>query len=154
MSNMTFNVAEGLLYGELSGVKFRGAAVSGGRGGSTDSQAGNWLLQNNVFSSRIKESPTRMGGTIPLGKYFMVPHEKKERWTRLNPCKGTYLADRDGFAIHPRGPEGSHGCIVPFNDGEAQRIRAAVQIFRNNNNEWPIIEIIAVGDIDFKANMV
>ena len=153
MAELVFNVVEGTLRGTFSGKTVDCYAVSGGRGGSTLSNVGNKLLQNNWLSSQVNLKDAGIGGTLPLGRYAMTPHEKKLKWVRLTPLEGTYMGNRAGMAIHGRGARGSDGCIVPLQIGEAQKIRQMVEKYIIANKSNPTLDVVAIGSTDFNFSL-
>lgn len=146
--DLVFNIAECRLIGKIGEAHISATAVSGGRAGSKTKGVVNYLIANNPFATSVKKQGNRPGGPLPLGKYKLVLHEKKENWIRLVPFAGTNLKGRDGFAIHGRGPWGSDGCIVPSDFHNVQLICKLVKSLKDEGRPPPSLEVIAAGDID------
>ncbi len=146
--DLVFNIAECRLVGKIGVTHISATAVTGGRAGSKTKGVVNYLIANNPFATGVKKSGARPGGPLPLGKYTLVRHEKKENWIRLVPLAGTDLKGRDGFAIHGRGSWGSDGCIVPSDFHNVQLIYKLVKSIEVEGRPAPTLEVIAAGDLD------
>ncbi len=147
MSELTYNILECLLTGEIDGTRIHASAVSGGRAGSKTQGAVNPLLANNPYLTQVKLSGSTPGGTLPQGEYRLQTHEKKESWIRLVPLSGN-MKGRAGFAIHGRGKRGSDGCIVPMDFHNVLLIWKLVKAREDQDLAGPTIQVIAVGDAD------
>lgn len=152
MPSLTYNIAQERLYGWIGGFQIDEHAVSGGRGGSTTRGAVNWYLQNNPLATRVHTLPHGFG-PLPLGQYTMKRHEPPHpHWVRLTPSHGTLMFGRAGFAIHPPGPTGSHGCIVPDNASVVALILHAIQLVKDAGGPDPALNVVAIGpDLDRKS---
>lgn len=118
MADLMYNIESRLLTGKIGTTHISAYAGSGGRAGSKVNGAENWWLANNSLATHIggvKSKGTHTFGPIPRGLYTLRLHEskKKRNWIRLIPDKANVMYDRSGFAIHGRGTNGSHGCLVP-----------------------------------------
>jgi len=142
--NLTYNIAEAHLSGSFGGAVIDCTAVSGGRAGTTTRGAGNWYLQNNALATSIHHGGDRFG-PLPMGFYWMYPHESKKHMVRLEPFPSNYMFGRSGFLIHGRGKIGSHGCIVPGDPHDLHKVCAAVASFIKLRKTHPVLEVIAVG---------
>lgn len=148
MSHLKYNIVEARLYGKIENLNIDAFAGSGGRAMTKTKGAENWLLENNWMMTFAKTSNSNPGGPLPRGKYIMRIHESNENWIRLIPMNGTYMGNRDGMAIHGRGPRGSDGCIVP-NDFKV--VTDLIAVLEKIKYE-PILEVVAEGDLSvFKA---
>jgi hypothetical protein len=58
------------------------------------------------------------------------------------------LHGRDGFAIHPRGPWGSDGCIVPTDFTVVRLIHRLVAERERAGRLGPTLQAVAIGDLD------
>lgn len=149
--DLTYNIAEEQLFGAIDGARIKAHAVSGGRGGSTTPGAVNWFLQNNPLATHI-HAGSHAFGPLPLGWYHMRQHESHKRWVRLVPLAGNIMHGRAGFAIHPRGPTGSHGCIVPDDAHTVDRILDALRRRKSAGGPDPVLQVVAIGsDLDLKS---
>lgn len=120
-TNLTYSIAQELLYGTVNGKTFAVPAFSGGgRGATTAGVAQASLVSYSPFR---KMQGTTRGGAIPPGKWrVLVPRvsgDSKGPWVSvLMPEAGTRDAfpqrdyDIERFKIHGTGPKGSDGCIV------------------------------------------
>jgi hypothetical protein len=147
-ADLTFNVLEQSLKGSIDGTTINASAVSGGRAGSKTAGAVNPLLANNPYLTRVKLSKDSPGGTLPMGRYILKAHEKKENWIRLLPDAGQSLGGRDGFAIHGRGKRGSDGCIVPFDFHNVILLYKLCKARETQKAAAPTLEVVAIGDAD------
>ena len=148
--DLTYNIPEEQLSGTIDATVIDVHAGSGGRAGSTTKGVVNWYLQNNPFATGVHRGPHGFG-PLPLGRYTMLQHEVHPHWVWLVPLAGSDMLGRSGFAIHPRGPIGSHGCIVPDNAQDVIRILHAIAHRKADGGPDPILEVIAVGsDLDRK----
>lgn len=142
-AHLKYNIVEAMLYGRIEELVINSFAGSGGRAMSKTKGAENWLLSNNWNMTSVKESESHPGGPIPRGKYWMVIHESRNNWIRLNPLPGTRMNGRDGMAIHGRGKVGSHGCIVPEDFNVIKSLVAKLKQI----NYKPVLEVIVEGDL-------
>ncbi len=143
-ADLKYNIAEERLYGLVGGTSISCAAGSGGRAGTKTAGAGNWWLQNNVFATHVHNGEHNYG-PLPMGSYFMYPHEKTKNMVRLEPFKTNRMFGRTGFLIHGRGKIGSHGCIVPYDFQEVVKVSAAIAHHIKKTGSRPVLEVIAVG---------
>ena len=152
MADLTYNIVEMTLTGNIDGHHFNARAYSGGRAGAKQSNVVHPMLANNPFLTsvrKIKKGDQTIGGSLPLGLYELKIHEnKKQKFIRLNPIQGTNLHGRGGFLIHGRGPRGSDGCIVPQDFDNVLNIYALVQTREKAGRAAPTLEVVAIGYID------
>lgn len=151
---LTYNIAEMRLTGNIDGNPIDARAYSGGRGGSKTTGAVNPIVINNPFLTSLKENSKKniVGGPLPMGVYTLKLHEARQNWIRLIPQNVISMHNRDGFAIHGRGPEGSQGCIVPQDFAIVQKLYKLVKE-RRDKKEAPItIRVYATGDLDYYQN--
>ncbi|HMF36074.1 MAG TPA: tlde1 domain-containing protein [Isosphaeraceae bacterium] len=134
MADLTYDISARRLYGKLDDTSFDIVAVSGGRAGSTTPGAVDPSLANNPFRTRQKESTTKKGGPIPPGLYGMKATHPLNSFKRIvltpdasNDMSAEGGGTRGGFLIHPRGPIGSQGCIVPMNASDFADLWQAVR---------------------------
>lgn len=148
MAELTYNVVELTLSGNIDGKTFHARAYSGGRAGSKKGKVVHPMLANNPFATGVKLGDTNPGGTLPLGTYELKTHESRKNWIRLNPVAGTNMHGRAGFAVHGRGQRGSDGCIVPQDFENVLSIYALVKTREQAGRPAPTLEVVATGDID------
>jgi hypothetical protein len=148
MADLTFNILEQSLVGEIDGTRINAQAVSGGRAGSKTAGAVNPLLANNPYLTSVKLTDSTAGGTLPLGAYLLKTHESRENWIRLEPAPGTSTGDRAGFAIHGRGKRGSDGCIVPMDFHNVLLIYDLCKAREDDGKTAPTLDVVAIGDAD------
>lgn len=148
-TDFVYNIVEDLLTGSLDGVTFSASAGSGGRAGSKLKGVVNPLLANNPYATGIKSEGNRAGGPIVMGKYTMKTHESRKFWIRLIPDAGNNMKGRDGFAIHGRGPIGSHGCIVPTDFNVVEALYKLIAAREMKGGPAPTLAVVAIGDFDF-----
>jgi hypothetical protein len=153
-ADLTFNILEQRLSGAIDGQRINASAVSGGRAGSKTEGAVNPLLANNPYLSGVKLSKDTPGGTLPIGRYYLKTHEKKENWIRVLPVKGQNMKKRDGFAIHGRGKRGSDGCIVPMDFHNVQQIAKLCKAREMAGEAAPVLDVVAIGDADEPLNRI
>ena len=136
--HMMYFIADQLLVGDVNGVHFQEAAVSGGRAGRKDFRTQKTLppvdsnLANNVWrTDKAGIADTKvLGGPIPCGQYTVTASTEKSFWLNLAPDGFIPIIDdgtRGGFAIHGRGKWGSYGCIVVLNGAKLQMLYNAVR---------------------------
>jgi hypothetical protein len=148
MNQLTYNIVEHRLSGDVGGVPINCAAGSGGRAGTKTKEAENWWLKNNALATHVHFGAHQFG-PLPQGRYYMRPHEKHSDMVRLDPFPSNLMFGRSGFLIHPRGPIGSHGCIVPYAFSDVRKIYTAVKTYVGVRKSNPVLEVIAVGsDVD------
>jgi len=148
MADLTYNIVDMSLSGNLSGRAFNAVAYSGGRAGSKQEKAVHPILANNPFGTGMKLSDKTPGGSLPLGLYELRTHETRKNWVRLNPVAGTNMRGRAGFAIHGRGDRGSDGCIVPNDFENVLQIYTLLKTREKAGVAAPTLQVIAVGDIE------
>ncbi len=155
-TELSFNIAEMRLTGNIDGTSFNAIAYSGGRGGSKTKGAVNPITVNNPFLTSLKENAKKSvaGGPLPMGEYTLQPHESRPNWIRLVPKNNISMHNRDGFAIHGRGPEGSQGCIVPLDFQIVQKIYKLVKERKVNKQSPVTITVYATGDLDYFQNLL
>jgi hypothetical protein len=134
MADLTYDISARHLYGTVDQTSFDIVAVSGGRAGSTTPGATDAWLANNPFKTHQKESSTKKGGPIPPGLYTMKATHPVNSFKRIvltpddsNDMSAEAGGTRGGFLIHPRGPIGSQGCIVPMHSNDFARLWQAVR---------------------------
>lgn len=134
MADLTYDISARRLVGTVDGTTFDILAVSGGRAGSTTPGAVDTWLSNNPFKTHQKESATKKGGPIPPGTYTMEAIHPVNSWKRIvltpdasNDMSADAGDTRAGFLIHPRGPIGSQGCIVPMHPNDFAKLWQAVK---------------------------
>ena len=142
--NLTYNIAEAHLSGSFGGAVIDCAAVSGGRAGTTTKGAGNWYLQNNALATSVSHGEF-CHGPLPMGFYWMYPHETQKLEVRLDPFPTNFMFGRDRFLIHGHGPKGSIGCIVPCEPVNLYKVCSAVARFIRLRKTRPVLQVIAVG---------
>ena len=153
-TELSYNIASMRLTGNIDGTPIDTIAFSGGRGGSKTAGAVNQVVVNNPFLTSLKENSKKniVGGPLPMGIYKLQPHEARPNWIRLIPQNTISMHNRDGFAIHGRGPEGSQGCIVPRDFNIVQTIYKLVKERRDNKKIPVFITVYATGDLDYFQN--
>jgi hypothetical protein len=145
MADLQYNIESRILQGKIGETEIYAIAGSGGRAGSKTRNAVNYSLANNSFATHIggaKSKGTHFYGPIPRGLYVLKIHESKPNWIRLVPDKLNYMHGRDGFAIHGRGATGSHGCIVPLEQGV---IQAIVKALKKIADKDITLEVVSIG---------
>jgi len=150
-SDLIYNIVEQHLRGRLGHVNIDCVAGSGGRAGTKTKGAENFFLKNNALATHV-HSGGHTFGPLPQGYYYMYPHEdRKKTMVRLDPFKSNVMHKRSGFLIHGRGEIGSHGCIVPYDFADVQKIYNAVRSQVEARRKMPVLKVVAVGtDIDRK----
>lgn len=143
LAQLTYNIPEESLSGMIGGVSINCLAGSGGRAGTKTKDAENWFLKNNAYATRIHHG-SHTFGPLPMGNYYMRPHESAANMVRLDPLSSNLMFGRSGFLIHGRGPIGSHGCIVPYEFGDLIAIYRAVTKFVTKNKAKPVLQVVAV----------
>jgi hypothetical protein len=153
-SDLTYNIIEALLTGNVDGVQFNARANSGGRGGSKLGGVQQYFLANNPFSTGVKlreGKPASVGGTLPMGRYTLRLHESRKNWIRLIPAAGNQMHGRSGFAIHGRGVRGSDGCIVPTDFPVVLHLCKLAKARKKAGRPDIELSVVAVGtDVDKK----
>ena len=154
MADLKYSIATERLTGSIGQAFFDIHAVSGGRGGSTTPGAVNWWLKNNALATHVRAlagSSSHAYGPLPVGEYRIARHPHHVHWLRLLPLRANIMHGRSGFAIHSRGPTGSHGCIVPENAYDVERLLSAVARHHEKESADPTLEVVAEGfDLDLK----
>lgn len=153
-TDLTFNILEQRLSGAIDGYIISASAVSGGRAGSKTKGAVNSLLANNPYLTGVKLTKDTPGGALPIGRYYLKTHEKKENWIRVLPIGTQGNKKRDGFAIHGRGRRGSDGCIVPMDFHNVQLIAKLCKAREIAGGLAPTIAVVAIGDADEPLNRI
>ena len=148
MADLTYNIVEMTLTGNIDGKKFDAKAYSGGRAGSKQKGVVHPMLANNPFLTSVKLGADNPGGALPIGVYQLKTHESRKNWLRLNPMPGNAMHGRAGFAIHGRGNRGSDGCIVPHDCENVLQIHALVRNREKTKRPAPTLEVVAIGDLD------
>jgi hypothetical protein len=150
LAQLTYNIVEQHLHGNLGGVFINCAAGSGGRAGTKAKGAQNWLLQNNALATHVHHG-AHIYGPLPQGKYFMRPQESDKHMIRLDPFPTNIMHGCSSFLIHGRGKIGSHGCIVLYDFTNVLKICHAVEGYLKSQKTKPVLQVIAVGtDVDRK----
>jgi hypothetical protein len=153
-SDLTYNIIEAHLTGKVDGVQINARAHSGGRGGSKKKGAQQYFLVDNPFATGIKldeKNKDSVGGTLPMGRYNLRPHEKRKNWIRLIPGAQNNMKGRAGFAIHGRGKRGSDGCIVPTDFNIVLKLYALAEARQKQRLPEITLEVVAIGtDVDKK----
>jgi len=123
---LTYRIAMQRLTGTVNGEEFDIYAASGGGRGR---RRGAPEASVSSFDHRRKTTRATRGGPIPPGYYIVHTPSAHPRLGRsafleqtvssllqLEPTSelGVVVTNRDGFFVHGRGPRGSDGCIVPF----------------------------------------
>lgn len=156
MSDIIFNIASGKLTGIVGDYTFEINAFSGGRGGSKTKGAIHPAIVNNPLLTHMKlqgHGDFDFAGALPMGLYTLKNHESKPNWIRLVPNKENYMSNRDGFAIHGRGPRGSDGCIVPNDFSIVNKLYNLTKKYSDAGREITL-EVKAVGDIDYFERLI
>jgi hypothetical protein len=124
------------LYGVVGCQQFSMYAVSGGGRGRRNG------LVDVSFKSRLsttEEGINQRGGPLPSGEYeceYLANHPPFHECIhlrlltsvdRLTLTKVGGHRALNSFYIHSRGPKGSDGCIVPFNDVDRHRLNRAIK---------------------------
>jgi hypothetical protein len=148
-TDLVYNIVEELLNGRLDGVSITAHAGSGGRAGSKTKGVANIFLAGNPYATGVKKTDKNPGGPIPMARYTLRTHEKKNNWIRLLPFSedAKLLGSRDGFAIHGRGKRGSDGCIVPTDFNIVQLLYKLVEAREKAGKAAPTLAVVAVGDL-------
>ena len=150
-TDLSYNVVEQQLVGEIDGKSICAHVVSGGRAGSKQAGVVNPFLANNPYATGIKKSAKIPGGPLILGTYELRTHEdrqKRPNWIRLIPSAGNYMKGRDGFAIHGRGNRGSDGCLVPTDFAVVMLLYKLVDARERQGRPAPMLTVGAIGDLD------
>lgn len=143
IAQLVYNIPEETLSGAIGGIVIKCLAGAGGRAGTKTKNAENWFLKNNAYATRIHHG-SHTFGPLPMGNYYMRPHESKANMVRLDPFSSNLMFGRSGFLIHGRGAIGSHGCIVPYDFGDVLAICKAVSNFVAMNKSKPVLQVVAV----------
>lgn len=149
--DLTYNISGGLLYGRIDGAQVNGYAGSGGRAGTKDESGLNWWLANNPLATRVKlpDDKSHPGGPLPMGRYYVIPHERRDNWLRLQPVSEARMYGRSGMAIHGRGQRGSDGCIVPTDFTFLRQLCALVKQREDAGGPHVVLQVVAIGqDLD------
>lgn len=147
-TDLVYNIVERRLVGAVGGERFDAQAGSGGRAGSKKHDE-NPFLANNPYATGVKAYDSkRPGGPLAMARYRLRTHESRGNWIRLQPMDGEALHGRSGFAIHGRGKEGSHGCIVPTDFNVVVRLYNAIKKLEAQNAPAPTLAVVAIGDLD------
>jgi hypothetical protein len=152
--DLTYNIVETLLTGEVDGVHISARAHSGGRGGSKKSGVHQYFLADNPFATGVKLDEKKkgsVGGTLPMGSYTLRLHESRDNWIRLIPAADNNMKGRSGFAIHGRGKRGSDGCIVPTDFHLVLKLCKLVEARKKKGLSEITLQVVAIGaDVDKK----
>ena len=153
-SDLTYNIVESLLTGQVDGVHISARAHSGGRGGSKTSGVQQYFLADNPFATGIKFDEKKegsVGGTLPMGRYALRLHESRDNWIRLIPAADNNMKARSGFAIHGRGKRGSDGCIVPTDFHVVLKLCKLAEARQQKGQPEIALQVVAIGtDVDKK----
>jgi len=153
-ADLTYNIVEMALVGNIDGVRINSRAHSGGRAGSKLDGVHNYFLGNNPFSTGAKlkdDMAGSAGGTLPMGRYSLRLHESRKNWIRLIPDAGNAMKGRAGFAIHGRGKRGSDGCIVPTDFHIVLKLCELVEARQKKHGAEVVLNVVAIGaDVDKK----
>jgi len=140
---LIYDIQSELLHGEVGGQNFRMHAVSGGGRGSKIQPEGDGLLRRWSFGTKENEKSSIRGGILPPGPYvcrYRANHPIFHECIFLEQTvasllvadpsspTGVRLHNREGFYIHARGPKGSDGCIVVFDEAGRLRLNRAIRI--------------------------
>jgi hypothetical protein len=150
-TELTYNIASGLLTGRIDDVFISAYAGSGGRAGSKTPGSLNWWLANNPLATHVKQAANNAnpGGPLPMGVYKVILHEHRKNWLRLIPVDQAAMFDRAGMAIHGRGPHGSDGCIVPTDFAAVVLLCELVRRRQAAGGPDIYLQVVAVGhDLD------
>lgn len=142
---LRYNIAEELLFGTIDKTLIRCNAGSGGYAGTKKQGKENYFLKNNALATGVGGPGAHAFGPIPLGYWWMHPHESDANRVRLAAFPTTQTFNRGPFLIHGRGPIGSEGCIVPYNFSDVQKVHTAVVAFIEKYKKKPILEVFATG---------
>jgi len=148
-TDLTYNIVEQMLTGTIDGTSICAHVVSGGRAGTKTKGAENPFLANNPYATGIKLTSRNAGGPVVMGSYTLKTHESKANWIRLIPATGNVMHGRAGFAIHPRGPRGSDGCLVPTDFAIVKLLHSLVAAREKAGKTAPTLAVVAIGDLDF-----
>lgn len=150
---LIYDIQSELLHGEVGSQTFRVHAVSGGGRGSKVRPEGDQLLRSWSYGTKEDENRGVRGGIIPPGPYicrYSASHPKFHECIFLeqtvasllvsdpSSATGVRLHSRDGFYIHARGPKGSDGCIVVFDEAERLRLNRAIR----NANSATLLRVV------------
>jgi len=151
MDQLSYNISTGILEGLICGRRLHLFCGAGGRAGSTTSGAESWYLSGNVFATAIggpRQEGTHIFGPLPLGEYELRLRAGKRRWIDLKPLRGNMFG-RSRFAIHERGPIGSHGCIVVYDKTGLERLHDLVEEAYSKGRAPCRLRVVAIGqDLD------
>jgi len=150
---LTYNIASGLLCGQVDGTYISACAGSGGRAGTKAKDGLNWWLANNPLATHVKlpADKSHPGGPLPMGTYRVVLHETTPNWLRLLPLDERQMHGRSGMAIHGRGPRGSDGCIVPTDFAVVMQLCKLVRDRKAAGGPDVLLQVVATGqDLDRK----
>jgi hypothetical protein len=147
-TDLMYNIVEQLLEGEIDGQAIHARAVSGGRAGTKTPGVENVFLANNPYLTRVKKQGATPGGPTVMGKYRLFTHGSKPNWIRLVPYDDNTMFNRDGFAIHGRGPRGSDGCVVPTDFAVVRQVYRLVKAREKAKKPPPTLAVVAIGDLD------
>ena len=151
-TDLTSNICDCKLSGAIDGTQILAHAVSGGRAGSKTDGAVNELIANNPFTYKMKLEHGGVGGVLPITEYVLRTHEdrvKRPNWIRLVPLHPEKMANRNGMAIHGRGPRGSDGCIVPTDFNIVIKIYNLVDSMEKAGKSGPTLAVVAIGDLEY-----
>ena len=136
---LTYSIATETLSGTVGTERFFFKAWSGGRRGTTGSEAQSAPASYDVFRKE-KHGAGVHGGPLPPGIYlcrYVAHHPKFHECIFLEQTLTSLFEvdakanirfyNRDGFYIHGRGPHGSDGCIVPENESVRHVFNKAVK---------------------------
>ena len=145
-ANLQYSITLARLWGTIGTTHISINAVSGGRAGSTNANAVDHVVANNVLKMGQKTNHAKgiHGGPLPIGRYTIsaaAQHPHLGLSARLTPTTGglTFgMLDRSGFLIHGRGSHGSDGCIVPVTAAEFQRLMKELKAISGGElTVWP-----------------
>lgn len=139
MHQLLYNVTEGHLHGVLAGRVINAKGGAGGRAGTTVPNAESPDFVNNPLTASAASR-----GPIPQGYYYMRPHESKAKRIRLDPLPENNMYNRTDFLIHGRGPKGSEGCIVIYQNDDLLTICNAVKLHLKSTGTKPILKVTAL----------
>lgn len=142
---LTYDIANELLYGTVGKHRFHMRAFSGGgRGKAAGYGTGEDTLRSRLSTTIENKEQRIRGGPLPPGDYictYVAHHSKFHECIHLQSTgSARYINSpsarlpiwhgrpKDGdFYIHGRGKEGSDGCIVPEIPAERLRLNAAIK---------------------------